>query len=304
MAINVNELPDYIQENRDELFVRAIASTKTLDYIETMLGVKGKAALNYLDSTVVFGDGENCGWNPQGDDTFTQKYVETALVAVNKEFCAKAMRNKWMSYDLSLAAGRENLPFSQKIAESNVAAIRKAVENLIWNGDVALGLDGLLAQIADENASIKVNSGETIVDKVNAVIAAIPAGALEKGVNVFMSWTDFRSYVEARNAECCGNMPIIDAAVAELVYAGDSRIKFVPVAGLEGTGKIVAAPFDALVYATDVEDSEAIFKMWFDEKEDKYLFKVLFTAGTAVKYADEVVIWGVEATGETPSEGE
>ena len=291
MAINVSALPEYIQENRDELFVKAIASTKTLDYIESMLGVKGKAALNYLNSTVVLADGENCGWNPQGDDTFTQKTVETKLVAVNKEFCAKQMRSKWMSYDLSLAAGRENLPFEQKIADSNVAAIKKAVEKLIWQGDTGLSLDGLLKQIKAEESAIKVNSGTTIIEKIGKVIAAIPAGALEKGVNVFMSYTDFRSYVEAKNAECCANMPIIDANVDELVYAGDSRIKLVPVAGLEGTNKIVAAPYDALVYATDVEDSEGIFKMWFDEKEDKFLFKVLFTAGTAVKYSDEVTIW-------------
>lgn len=294
MAINVSTLPDYIQANRDELFVKAIASTKTLDYIESMLGVKGKAALNYLNSTVVLADGESCGWNPQGDDTFTQKTVTTKLVAVNKEFCAKQMRSKWMSYDLSLAAGRENLPFEQKIADSNVAAIKKAVEKLIWQGDTTLGLDGLLKQIKAEESAIKVNGGTTILEKVGKVIAAIPAGALEKGVNVFMSYTDFRSYVEAKNAECCANTPIIDANVDYLVYAGDSRIKLVPVAGLEGTDKIVAAPYDALVYATDVEDSEGIFKMWFDEKEDKFLFKVLFTAGTAVKYADETVIWSAE----------
>ena len=294
MAINVSTLPDYIQENRDELFVKAIASTKTLDYIESMLGVKGKAALNYLNSTVVLADGESCGWNPQGDDTFTQKTVSTKLVTVNKEFCAKQMRSKWMSYDLSLAAGRENLPFEQKIAESNVAAIKKAVEKLIWQGDVTLGIDGLLKQIKTEEGAVKVSGGTTILEKVGKVIAAIPAGALEKGVNVCMSYTDFRSYVEAKNAECCGNMPVIDANVDYLVYAGDSRIKLVPVAGLEGTDKIVAAPYDALVYATDVEDSEGIFKMWFDEKEDKFLFKVLFTAGTAVKYNDEVVLWSAD----------
>ena len=294
MAINVSALPEYIQENRDELFVKAIASTKTLDYIESMLGVKGKAALNYLNSTVVLADGESCGWNPQGDDTFTQKTVTTKLVAVNKEFCAKQMRSKWMSYDLSLAAGRENLPFEQKIADSNVAAIKKAVEKLIWQGDTGLGIDGLLKQIKAEESAVKVNGGTTILEKVGKVIAAIPAGALEKGVNVFMSYTDFRSYVEAKNAECCANMPVIDANVDYLVYAGDSRIKLVPVAGLEGTDKIVAAPYDALVYATDVEDSEGIFKMWFDEKEDKFLFKVLFTAGTAVKYNDEVVLYSAE----------
>ena len=44
MAINVNALPEYIEVNKDELFVKAVAGTKTLDYIEVMGGVKGKAA--------------------------------------------------------------------------------------------------------------------------------------------------------------------------------------------------------------------------------------------------------------------
>lgn len=290
MAINVNALPEYIEVNKDELFVKAVAGTKTLDYIEVMGGVKGKAALNYLDSTVVLGNGENCGWNPQGEDTFSQKYIETKLIAINKEFCWKTLRNKWLNYDLSIAAGRETLPFEQKIAESNMAAIKKEVEKMVWQGNETVDLDGLLAQMAADTAVVKVSGGTDTVEKVEAVIAAIPGAALEKGVNVFLSWTDFRAYVAAKNASCCGNMPIIDAAVAELVYAGDSRIKLVPVAGLEGTGKIVAATYDALVYGTDIEDADAIYRMWFDEKEDKFMFKVLFSAGTAVKYSDEVVL--------------
>lgn len=290
MAINVNSLPEYIEVNKDELFVKAIAGTKTLDYIEVMAGVKGKAALNYLDSTVVLANGEACGWNPQGDDTFTQKYVETKLISIQKELCWKAMKNKWMNYDLALAAGRETLPFEQKIAESNVAAIKKEVEKMVWQGNEAVGLTGLLAQISADSATIKVTEGDDIVERVDAVIAAIPAGALEKGVNVFLSWTDFRAYVATKNASCCGNMPIIDAAVTELVYAGDSRIKLVPVAGLEATSKIVAAPYDALVYATDIEDADAVYRMWFDAKESKFLFEVLFNAGTQIKYSDEVVL--------------
>lgn len=302
MALNVNALPDYIEVNKDELFVKAVAGTKTLDYIEIMANVKGKAALNYLDSTVVLADGSLCGWDPQGEDTFTQKEIETKLITVQKEFCWKDLRNKWANYQLAIAAGRETLPFEQKIAESNTAAIQKEVEKLVWQGLESVELDGLLAQIADESASVKVSEGTNAVEKVEAVIAAIPGGALEKGVNVFLSWTDFRAYVAAKNASCCGNMPIIDAAVAELVYAGDSRIKLVPVAGLEGTGKIVAAPYDALVYATDIEDADAIYRMFFDAKESKHLFEVVFNSGTAVKFADEVVMW-TDETSDTPSEG-
>ena len=293
MAINVNSLPQYVEENRDELFVKSVAGTKTLDYIEVMGGVKGKAALNYLDSSVVLANGENCGWNPQGDDTFTQKYVETKLITVQKEFCWKDMRNKWMNYELNIAAGRETLPFEQKIAESNMAAIKKEVEKMVWQGNEGVGLTGFIAQMTADSAVVK-GTGADAVARIEKAIELIPGDALEKGVNIFVSWTDFRSYVKAKNAECCGNMPIIDANTAELIYAGDSRIKIVPVAGLEGTSKVVAATADALVYATDIEDADAVYRIWFDEKESKFLFKVLFSAGTAVKYADELVLVSAE----------
>lgn len=289
MAINVNSLPQYVEENRDELFVKSVAGTKTLDYIEVMGGVKGKAALNYLDSSVVLANGENCGWNPQGDDTFTQKYVETKLITVQKEFCWKDMRNKWMNYELNIAAGRETLPFEQKIAESNMAAIKKEVEKMVWQGNEGVGLTGFIAQMTADSAVVK-GTGADAVARIEKAIELIPGDALEKGVNIFVSWTDFRSYVKAKNAECCANMPIIDANTAELIYAGDSRIKIVPVAGLEGTLKVVAATADALVYATDIEDADAVYRIWFDEKEDKFLFKVLFNAGVALKYSDELVL--------------
>ena len=287
-----NSLPDYIENKKDELFVKAVASTKTLDYIEIMPSVKYKENLNYLDSTVVLADGSECGWAPQGTDTFSARTIEVHPVTVQKEFCWKELRKTYANYQLNFEAGRETLPFEEKIAQSQIAAINKEVEKGIWQGISAAHVDGFLAQMAADNAVIDVNLTEQtgIVAKVEAVIAAIPAGALEKGVNVFLSWTDFRAYVKAINAECCANRGIVDANVTDLIYAGDSRIKLVPVAGLEGTNKIVAAPYDALVYGTDIEGSEGVYRFFYDVKESKFLFEVLFACGTALKYPDEVVL--------------
>lgn len=304
-TLNVATLTDYVESRKDELFVKAVASTKTLDYIEIMPGVKYKEALNYLDSTVVLADGSECGWNPQGSDTFSNRFMEVSPITVQKEFCWKDLRKTFANYQLNFEAGRETMAFEEKIAESNLAAIKKEVEKGIWQGVADTDVDGLLAQAAADEAVIDVTfaEGADAEAKVEAVVAAIPAGALEKGVNVFLSWTDFRAYVKAINAECCANRGIIDANVVELVYAGDSRIKLVPVAGLEGTGKIVAAPYDALVYGTDIEGSEGVYRMYFDAKDSKFLFEVLFNMGTAIKYPDEVVL-GADAVSDTPSEGE
>lgn len=289
-TLNINSLPDYIQEHKDELFIKAVLGGKTLGLVEIMPNVKWKDALNYLDSEVVLQDGSNCGWNPQGEDTFSQRFIETKAVEVEKEFCYKEFEKKFMNYQLLWEAGREKLPFEQKIAESNMNAIQDAVEDLVWQGDATLGISGFVADAREEGTVVNFETGQTASDKIDAVVAAVSYEMLKKGVNIYVSPTDFRAYIQEQNGICCANKPALDAAAEKITYFGDSRISIIPVLGLEGTGAIVAATPDALVYATDVEGSEKTYRMWFDEKEEKFMFRVLFRAGTAVKYPDEVVL--------------
>lgn len=290
-TLNINSLPDYIKEHRDELFINAVLGAKTLGLVEIMPNVKYKDSLNYLDSEVVLQDGSSCGWNPQGSDTFSQRTIETKAVEVEKEFCWKDFEKKYMNYQLLWEAGREKLPFEEKIAQSNMNAIQEAVENLVWQGDSGLSIDGFIANAkADSATSVDFETGATATAKIDAIVAALSFRMLKKGVNIYMSATDFRAYIQEQNGVCCANKPVLDAASESISYFGDSRIKLIPVIGLEGTGAIVAATPDALVYATDVEGSESTYRMWFDEKEEKFMFRVLFRAGTAIKFPDEVVI--------------
>ena len=290
-TVTVSGLTDYVNNHRDELFIKATAGARSLELVEIMPNVKYKDALNYLDSEVVLADGSVCGWNPQGSDVFSERFVETKAVKVEKEFCAKDFEKTFANYQLMYEAGRETLPFEQKIAESNMNAIKKAVENLVWQGDATIGIDGWLAQASAETLTAKVSfpSGSTTIAKVDAMVAAIPAAALAKGVNLFMSYTDFRNYVAEQNASCCANRPILDAAAESIKYVGDSRIALVPVAGLEGTGAMVASPEDGLVYGTDINGSENVYKLWFEDKDEKFMLRVLFRAGTAVKHPEEIV---------------
>lgn len=289
-TLNLSALPEYIEQNRDQLFVDSTVGAKTLDYVELMLGVKHKEALNYLESEVVL-QAAQCGWNPNGTDTFSQRYIEVHLVEIEKEFCYIDFKEKYQNYQLRWEAGRETLPFEESIAKSNVEAIKAAVEDMVWQGNSGASVTGFLADIADASAAtVSFSSGDTVVEKVNAMVAAATAKMLAKGVNIFMSMTDFRNYVLESNGTCCNNRPLLDAAADEIIYAGDSRIKLIPVLGLEGTGKMVAATGDALVYGTDIEGSETVYRIWFDEKEQKFLFRVLFASGTAVKYPNQVIL--------------
>lgn len=290
-TLNISSLPDYVEQHRDELFVQSTVGAKTLDFVEIMPNVKYyKDALNYLDSEIEL-QAAQCGWNPAGSDTFAQRYIEVKAVEVEKEWCYLDFQKKYMNYQLAFEAGRETLPFEQKLADSNVNKIQEAVEELVWMGNSGLGITGFLADAETASAAtVEFGSGATSVGKVDALVAALPIAMLKKGVNVFMSYSDFRSYIQESNGTCCGNRPVIDAAVESLTYLGDSRIKLIPVLGLEGSGKMVAATADALVYGTDIEGSETAYRIWFDEKEQKFMFRVLFNAGTAIKFPNEVVV--------------
>lgn len=290
-TLNLSGLSEYINVHKDELFVKATMGAKSLDYIDVLANVKYKDALNYLDSEIELQDGSVCGFNPGGQDTVSQRFIENVAVKIEKSWCWKDWEKTFANYQLKWEAGRETLPFEQKLAESNMNAIQDAVEDLVWKGDSGLSINGLLEDARAESANtVAFTTGQTVSDKVDAVVAAVDIRMLKKGVNVFMSYTDFRNYIMEQNGICCANKPVIDAASESISYFGDSRIKLIPVLGLEGTGAIVAATPDALVWATDIENSENVYRMWYDEKDDMFDFRVLFRAGTAIRFPDEVVM--------------
>lgn len=295
-TLNISGLTDYIKENRDELFVKSVAGSKTLDYVDMYPDVVYKEALNYLDSTVEFGDGSSCSWDPTGSDTFSDRFIEVVPLKINKEYCAKDMRKKWMNYQYNWEAGRIELPLNEAIAQSNVAAAQEALEDLIWQGNSGLSFEGFIEKASAETGVVDVEfaSGATATAKIDAMVAALPMRALKKGVDIFISYTDFRNYVQEQNALCCSKKEVLDAAAETIGYFGDSRIRIIPVMGLENQGAMLAAPKFGLAYGTDIVGSEGVYKWLIDEDTDKWKLKVEFTAGVALKFPDETVL-GVDA---------
>lgn len=291
-VLNVSGLTEYVNVHKDELLTEAMLGANTLKYIDIMPNVKFKDALNYLSSEVVLADGSVCGFDPDGEDVFTDKTIEVVPVKVEKEWCAKDFRKYWANYQLLFEAGREKLPFEESIIKSNMGKIDEAVESLIWNGDSALGINGFLADMAADSTVIKATaaSGASASDKIDAVYAALPEKVLRQGIVMYIDPTLFRQYIQEQNASCCANRSVIDANTESLKFVGDSRITIVPVFGLMGTGKIVATTPKNLVYATDLEGSENEYRYWFNEEQEMFRFRVLFNAGVAYKFGDYIVL--------------
>lgn len=281
-------LPDYVATNTDELLVKSMLGAKTLNYVDIMTNVKYKSALNYLDSTVSFADGSECGFEAQGTDTLSQRTIEVKPIKVNKEWCDRDLLTTYANHQNLIAAGRETLPFEEKFVGANLDAIKAELEKVIWNGDDELGLAGYIDLASTETGVVKVTA--TADELIDSAYNAIPYAVLEKGdVIIFVDPTVFKNYVKANNTACCLNVGIVDAATGEMAYVGDSRVKIVAVGGLSGKNTAIASYRTNFVYATDVEGSENTFKLWYSDDADLFRFKVLFNAGVQFKFPSEVV---------------
>ena len=297
-AINLTGLSTYVDQRSDELLTKAVMGAKTLDVIDVMLDVKYKAPLNYLDTTVVFADASTCGWDASGADVFTQRTIEVSPVKVNKEWCARDMRKYWMNYQLLIDANRESLPFEEKIVDENLKAINKKLEKAIWQESTLFtGLLGIVA--TDGSAGIKTYDASAGVDYDEVIDKAyneITDDMYARGeVTMFVSPTVYRGYISSLNAVCCANREVIDAASDSITYPGDSRVTIRPTEGLAGAEisskdvYVVCTWAKNLVFGTDVEGSENDFKVWYDDKDEMTRFKVLFNAGTQIKFPNEVI---------------
>lgn len=288
-------LPEYVEQHASELLIKAMTEAPTLKHIDKMYGVKGSTSLNVLNTTIVFGDGAECGFEPTGADTLSQRVLAAKPVKVQKDWCQRSLNDTYANYQLLFKAGAETLPFEEKFVESNLAQIAKELDKTIWQGNDTLDIEGFVDIATASDSGVLTASGSGVVAAIDAVYTKIPTDALSRGAVIFVSETNFRAYVADMNANCCGNRPVLDASEGVLPYAGDSRVKIVAVSGLEGTNYAIGSAADNFVYGTDIEDSHASADLWFSEDNRSFRFEVLFTAGVQYKFPNEVVLGTIAA---------
>ena len=174
MALNVSTLSNYVEEKRLPLIAKSFLRGKTIDLIQLETGVLQDTALNLVSASVTFGDGASCGWDATEGVALSQRILKPTFLKVNQVFCDKDLLKKWASYEVKLAAGREQLPFEEKFLEEIANAISESIEKLVWQGDSSHTNepDGFL-KILEASGSGVVSktwtAGTTAYNKIKAV---------------------------------------------------------------------------------------------------------------------------------------
>ena len=294
MAINVTALNNYVEEKRLPLIAKSFLRGKTIDLIQIETGVLQDTALNLVSAQVEFGDGASCGWNATEGVALSQRLLKPTFLKVNQVFCDKDLLKKWASYEVKLAAGREQLPFEEKFMEEIANAINESIEKLVWQGDSSHTNepDGFLKILETSGSGVVSETwtaGTTAYNKIKAVYNAIPANIIDKEDTViFVGEETYREFIQDLvSANLYHFSP--DYKAGEYMVPGTS-VRVIAVNGLNGTGKIVAGRLSNFFYGVGAEDDKDTFDFWYSKDNREFRLAVYFAMAVQVAYPNEIVL--------------
>ena len=294
MALNVSTLSNYVEEKRLPLIAKSFLRGRTVDLIQLETGVLQDTALNLVSASVEFGDGASCGFNPTDGVALSQRILKPTFLKVNQVFCDKDLLKKWASYEVKLAAGREQLPFEEKFMEEISNAISESIEKLVWQGDSSHTNepDGFLKILETGGSgvvSVTWSAGTTAYNKIKAVYNAIPANIIDKEDTViFVGEETYREFIQELVAANLYHFSP-DYKAGEYMVPGTS-IRVIAVNGLNSTGKIVAGRLSNFFYGVGAEDDKDTFDFWYSQDNREFRLAVYFAIATQVAYPNEIVL--------------
>lgn len=300
MAFTVTSLPNYVEQNRSALISASVLAPKSARLFTPMPDVKGPTTLNLLDVGITFQSGASCGFEASGNDTISQRTLTPGIVKVNKSWCPKVLRTKYAVHELNIGAGREQLPFEEKLMADIIAKIGAENEKAIWQGDTVGGsgnlafYDGLVTLIAaDITGSVITNvvtalATDTVYKRIYDVYKAIPDEVLADAA-ICVNYANFRAFVLSlmelnlyhyeRNVE--DNMEII-------IPGTNTRLIGIP--GLAGVDNIYAFNPEEVVYGFDAADDIETFRLWYSEDNDEFRFRLQFAAGVQYAFPNRIAV--------------
>ena len=294
MALNVSTLTNYVEEKRLPLMAKSFLSGKTIDLIQLETGVLQDTALNLVSASVDFGDGATCGWNATDGVALSQRILKPTFLKVNQSFCDKSLLKKWASYEVKLAAGREQLPFEESFMAEIANAISESIEKLVWQGDSSRdnepdGFLKILGAVSSGVVSATWSTGTTAYNRIKTVYNAIPANIIDKEDTViFVGEETYREFIQDLvSANLYHFSP--DYKAGEYMLPG-TAIRVIAVNGLNGTGKIVAGRLSNFFYGVGAEDDKDTFDFWYSQDNREFRLAVYFAMAVQVAYPNEIVL--------------
>lgn len=293
----VKTLPDYVKENQDLLIKNFALVGSTRKRISIQTGVKGSAALNFMEVDPTFQDGSNCGFSSLGNINLTQRKIETEPIKVNLDICPKTLRGKYAEYLISMNATEDELPFEAYVMEGVTNSLGKGIEVLMWQGDktavddnVKKWADGFLKIAETEAEVIDVTLGEDVYENIFNVYLALPEEVIERGAEIYVSPGNYRKFLAALVNKNFYHYASAEESAPEEFFFPGTDCKVVKTPGLIGVNTILGTFPKNLFYGCDMEGDEEVIDLWWSKDDRLYKLAAEWNSGMQIAFPNMVVL--------------
>ena len=171
MSFDVSALAAYI-EDRDFPLIGELQVSPELTAADAtkQVGLKGTSNIHYMETDMIFQDGDNCTRTPSGTTSFSDRSITVAPIAVSEDLCINDLRNKWTQILMKQGTleGKQVLP--EEIAgiyfdEKNKKWVQ-ATDVADWQGDTGSGS----ANLQRYDGWIKIIDAGSPVDGIGVCI--------------------------------------------------------------------------------------------------------------------------------------
>jgi hypothetical protein len=274
-TFDLGALSAYTKENAGELLDKSFLSLDTVAVANMLEGQKYKAKFPMWtdDDYDVLQAGNTCTPTSKGEFATGQYDVEVVPVRLFKDFCTKELRTYFTNQYLPLGAmnEKENLPQGLGIVQHALKKWTESIEVALHHGEAggastisSLNLfDGYITRINDLITATTIPSAQVtsaIITQTNAVstyntaVDTLPAKVYAQaiaGANWICICDPAVAMAYSRNIMLTYGANSEYARLNQSVIMG-TNIRFVPVAGLIGTGRSFILNKDTFWIATDL----------------------------------------------------
>jgi hypothetical protein len=303
---DVSGLAAYVDEQRDQLTVRAVTEAKTLQYITIQEGVKGSEEIKLLDDSIVYQAGD-CSMTPSGDTVFTDRAIAVETLGFMKSFCNKDLDGFWTQLGLRPGAMAEdkNLPFEQQIIDYLLKLHSYELDKLIWKGNKSTGtgnlqwMNGFRQFLTTGNGCVNLNTASTASISASNAYDVFYACFENTVANVAES-SDFVCFTGRENFNFLIKdlvdqnffhySPATIATMDEVLVPG-TNMRVVKVNGLNGLDNIYTGRASEFVFGTDLRSDFDNFELWYSQDDDVLYLRSKFRAGVQVPFLNQIGVW-------------
>lgn len=316
MAFTVSGLVDFVKEEKTDLLIRSLFSSKTAGLIQAagniIPGIKSSEKLPILESTIYM-QADGCGYTASGGTTITQREITVGKVKIEETLCPKTLNTKYLQKYLAAGSEIDLGVFGKQIGDEKAATIADLNEIQLWQGDVGhanpnlthwngfntilddLGFGGAGDPIEGNPSTGGSWTQQTAIDSttidecLDKVWSLIPERVKSKGdVVCFLSIEHFDEAILNIKAANLYHYNPQDEADMTIMWPG-SRMKLIAIPGMTGLDTLIAGRIDNFYIGTDMMNEEEDYKMWYSEDNDEVRFRATYKYGCQIAFPAEVV---------------